>query len=436
MRNLLLLLFLCSGYFVHAECRRDTIYYYDFTPNKTLTGRTINKFDSKNLIIQSLEQNWDAISKLYTPTSRYTSTYDNNKNRLTFLQENWSGTIWTNYTNKITTYNSANKETIIKDQTWNGTAWQDYIVNTRTYDLNNNQILAVFTFYNTNSTVVAFGGKYESVYDSKSRNIINRSYDLQIPSLNYTLNDIDTNFVYDVNNLKLSNENYRYDASTSKLIKWSLKNFTYNSNKDELTYTAQSWNSTTSTWENGIKATQTYTPTFKVINYLFEIWNKNDNTWTKESQYNLKRNSDENTIEYSRQNWVNTKWVNVFKNTYEYNSDKDANAIDAYYSFDTLSNTYINHNRQEYKCTFITANNDLFIYDKNVEIYPNPTTNGIIHVKVEEASNFSLIDMNGRLISQGKLNEGLNEINMLPNVSNGLYFLKVGNTVKKVIYNR
>ncbi len=83
----------------------------------------------------------------------------------------------------------------------------------------------------------------------------------------------------------------------------------------------------------------------------------------------------------------------------------------------------------------LSANNyDLF---EGLLVYPNPTKE-ILYVDINQRSNYSVIDMFGKIIKTGKLQNGQNEL-YITRIPSGVYFLQLtndkGSIIKKIIKN-
>ncbi|MDK2908870.1 MAG: hypothetical protein PWR20_437 [Bacteroidales bacterium] len=67
----------------------------------------------------------------------------------------------------------------------------------------------------------------------------------------------------------------------------------------------------------------------------------------------------------------------------------------------------------------------------HVSVWPNPTS-GILHIEISESRNFELVDLTGRQYLKDRLQPGTNTLN-LSSLSKGVYFLKVGDDLIKVM---
>jgi len=82
-----------------------------------------------------------------------------------------------------------------------------------------------------------------------------------------------------------------------------------------------------------------------------------------------------------------------------------------------------------------TLSNDEFGINKQITLYPNPTKN-LLNIDFQnnqsDKDQFKIIDINGRIISTGNLNNGLNQIN-IENFAKGLYIFNLGGINQKFV---
>jgi hypothetical protein len=72
------------------------------------------------------------------------------------------------------------------------------------------------------------------------------------------------------------------------------------------------------------------------------------------------------------------------------------------------------------------------IPNTSVKILSNPIQNGLLQVQVGQVQSIVLQNAVGQIMVQKTLSQGLNNINV-GNLPKGIYFVKVGNTVKKIV---
>jgi uncharacterized delta-60 repeat protein len=82
-----------------------------------------------------------------------------------------------------------------------------------------------------------------------------------------------------------------------------------------------------------------------------------------------------------------------------------------------------------------TLSNNDFGLKKQITLYPNPTKN-LLNIELQnnqsEKDDFKIIDFNGRIILNGNLIKGLNQIN-IENLAKGLYIFNLGDISQKFI---
>jgi len=66
---------------------------------------------------------------------------------------------------------------------------------------------------------------------------------------------------------------------------------------------------------------------------------------------------------------------------------------------------------------------DDFNFDNNLSVYPNPAKNQV-NIKLDRNSVYSIYNINGRLLKQGKLLQGINTLN-IKNIRRGIYFIRI-----------
>ncbi|HOB24480.1 MAG TPA: GEVED domain-containing protein, partial [Kaistella sp.] len=67
---------------------------------------------------------------------------------------------------------------------------------------------------------------------------------------------------------------------------------------------------------------------------------------------------------------------------------------------------------------------------KELSIYPNPVKGSTLNITNADSSEFSIYDLSGKQISNGKISDNTVSVNALPK---GVYLIKVGNVSKKFI---
>ena len=72
--TIILLAFIFNLTSVRAQCRIDTILYYNFDPGSTvkkLIVRTINKYNASNSVLEILDQSWNSSFNIWENTMNW-----------------------------------------------------------------------------------------------------------------------------------------------------------------------------------------------------------------------------------------------------------------------------------------------------------------------------------------------------------------------------
>jgi hypothetical protein len=157
-------------------------------------------------------------------------------------------------------------------------------------------------------------------------------------------------------------------------------------------------------------------------------------TWKNSGQTSYTYNASNLLAEMKVEEWqsASSSWGNYRMDTYEYNATNDLIANDEYRDWNTTTTQYEDHLRYEYKCTDIPTSIISTIAQNDLKIYPNPVTNNQLFIDSKTEQTFSLINLNGQSLQSGNLKKGRNNIDV-NGFSSGLYFIKIGNEVHKII---
>lgn len=82
-----------------------------------------------------------------------------------------------------------------------------------------------------------------------------------------------------------------------------------------------------------------------------------------------------------------------------------------------------------------TTGEEEIVSFNNIRIYPNPARELIYIRGINESLNYQIFDITGKLVINGKLNNDSEYINV-STLNNGVYFIKVKNTINKIIINK
>lgn len=439
MKKLIILTLLSSGFFyAWAECRKDTIYYYSFSLydiEKYNDARTINSFDANNNLIENLGQTWNSTSLNWENSSKKNYGYDANNRPINQIDCKWTSNNWVNQ-KKITRNYDANGNKIDElNQNWNLTllSWENVLKTEWTYTNNKLMQEVAFEWNKTNNAWLAIL-KLSYTYDNNGNNTILlregwiKTKNKWGSSSKYSNSYSDNNLMVKLYQLADSFGNF-YDRQ--KFV------FTYdNSNnvQDQTSYFG--------------------TGTLAISGkYLYQYDGQNNRTQQVFQRYLIASSKFENSekliylfnsrnvkiAEYF-QKWDEAKaaWLLNSRDSFEYNLDNDLASIDHQYNYSYAYNTYASHTREEYICTFIEGSVAIkpILTLNHFKIYPNPANANFITIETSKNGDYSLTELNGRILKKGFLLKGENKIELPISITNGIYFIKVDDNFQKIIINK
>lgn len=388
--------------FVKAECRKDTVTNYTFTgSNKDITGRLIRQYNIKNQVLLEYSQVWNNTSKKWEDDSKTEYVYDANFNLISETESQYNSS-WEVSSKILYTYNSSNDLIEYIYQISDG---MGNLENSMKYSntVNGNHKISVQQLYNWNTG----------------------SSDWDHASNRYS-------FTYNGKNLLAIQTSEKWQTGSNTWVFVDKSTYSYDGNNNNTTYLYEIWDEGSNAFVNWLKNNYTFNASNLITQTLYQSWGSGK--WNDKSRRTYTYNSNNNMLEENNQNWSSNVWVNAKKTTWEYNGSNDNTATDFYASWST--DKYLYHDREEYACTHIEGVGIEKINKINIDIYPNPANGNILNMNTEAACEYSLVDINGQIISTGKLQAGTNSINISSIQKSGLYFFKTNAGVVKVVIER
>jgi hypothetical protein len=214
-----------------------------------------------------------------------TYTYDDNGNRLTYLQLYWSGGFLTGNTLYTYTYDENGNNLTSLHQTWEFETWVNGSLATYTYDDNGNMLTSLYQVWEN------------KLWVNSSLNTYN--YDTNGNRLTYLRQDWK-------NNAWENNRTFTY---------------TYDADGNRLTYLRQEWEN--DVWENTWLQTYTYDTDGNLLTDFREKWV--NNSWRNDWYLTYTYDENKNIISYLGQyHWMSDEWTHttMVTNTYDQNSNK------------------------------------------------------------------------------------------------------------------
>lgn len=315
---------------------------YDTTIHQWKDGnRGLYFYDGSDNCIQRVYQNWIAGTGVWDNSSMQESSYDNNRNAVSYTNKYWTGSAWINASLDSFYYTPTNKELLRYNFYWNVTrnAWDRYSRNT--------------TYYTTDDSIAQ---EYTDYYDTAT-GFWRSGYQVM----------------------------YYYNGDSKLYLKQTGR-----------------WNNSIFDYANYYKTTYTYDVANRLVEENEQDWNETSSTWV-------------NRTKYAREYDVAGEYV----------------ASEAWAGWLVSGSYYQYHSREEYKCAVATAVSDI-PHDPDFAVYPNPVTNGALHITTGFAQPFALYDLSGKVIAEGRLQPGDNVL-AVPAVAPGMYLLKTAGNARKLI---
>ena len=72
------------------------------------------------------------------------------------------------------------------------------------------------------------------------------------------------------------------------------------------------------------------------------------------------------------------------------------------------------------------------VSEEYVTMYPNTVANRLLNITTPHTKKLQLFDLNGRVLLESIIDKGSNTIH-LPHIAKGIYFVRVGETVKRIV---
>jgi hypothetical protein len=278
----------------------------------------INYFDERNNLIRDELQSWKDDSTWYTYTRAFYN-YDQNDNRIEFIDQMLQSTQWVNDRRITYGYSLLNNLLVELHQFWQNNDWTNSSKIVRDYIGNNKSDEVNLSWY-TNR----WENEQHSSFVYNSANNLTQEINQNWESGNW-VNYHKLNLTYDdAQNLieKLYNywENSQWNSGT-KLI------YTYDGNKNLLESLWVGWNG--SGWTNLELDVSYYDENFNNIERIQYNWE--DTSWTFGKRWFYDYDLNNNNTSEIGQYFTNLNWKNDYKIEYAY--DENSNLIERMHQF-------------------------------------------------------------------------------------------------------
>jgi len=239
---------------------------------------------------------------------RYSYTYDDNGNELTFLLETWTNNAWVNSYKYTNTYNNNGNRLTSLDETWTNNVWVNYWKTSDTYD-NDGKRLSSLDEKWTDTAWINFS-RDSSTYNNKG---YLQTYLYETWTNNTWVNNYRETSSYD-NNDNLLTDLYEKWVNNAWV---NFDRFSYDNNGNSHAYLEEKWLDTA--WVNYLSVTSTYDNNGLLLTSLQETWS--NNAWISNVKVTYTYDNNGNKLTYLLETWTNNAWVNSYKYTYTYDNN-------------------------------------------------------------------------------------------------------------------
>lgn len=140
----------------------DSVYYW-MMDTSTMAWHLYDKetnfvYDANQNNISYINQSWN--DTIWSNQDQITSNYDNYNNKINQVAQTWNGSTWVNNGQTVFGYDANNNDTSVIREAWNSGAWLKTFLYTYTYDVNNNKISFLDQYWSGSNLV----NQYKSTY--------------------------------------------------------------------------------------------------------------------------------------------------------------------------------------------------------------------------------------------------------------------------------
>jgi len=330
------LFFVQTGYNQNFECQVDTIYEYFYVTGTNVTlpfRRTINQYDSESKLTNRYFQDWNNGSNSYVNQSWNTYTYDINGNLTVHLILNWMANSWVNNYKISRTYNSENLAIESLSQQWNapGNEWLNSSRSFSVYDQQGNQTQLLSQSWTAASSSWMNVQLNDYEIDAQG-NLTSRTIKSWSASLNNWENQERYFWTYNANQQQIEFLVQEWNAGTSMWLNDSKTENIYDSANLLTQELYANWNQANNTWEQSGKSDFTYTSAGKINEQISQIWLSASSTWQNQSKQTYEYSTLDVLIAQNQySNWNVTNAVFDYGTRIEYRCSLiDVSDIDSY----------------------------------------------------------------------------------------------------------
>jgi len=467
--------------FAYADCRIDTVHFYSVSADglsKFPTGRHINSFDTKDSLLNTLEQLWQ--NNDWVNNRQTTQTFNANGKKLTTVVQLWNSTTndWANNAKDENIYSGNNRTEQIQwlwststnnwyeNKRWSYTfpaqqskpskvIYTEQTVNKTqsffTYDANQNETERINQTWTSGAWVNS--NRWLYTYDASNRLTSETPESWNAQNSQWSPAGSKMTYAYNASGdlLETTTLQYMFQSSSYEAVQKITNTYSVNGISQVL---RQQYYGPGIGWKGVYRETWTYSQGFlsqKLFENLnpqevYEAFGKEEyvnNTaglvtqltkseWVAQGPGGFFRPTEQQLFAYSTSNKLTRKTL-LYRNqqgfleptnewVWEYNTDGDLIAYETKSSFN--GSVFVVRNREEYSCGERQTVGFNSISENKLKIYPNPSSGVFVVESTFDNPHITIIDMLGKVVFEAK-EAAATTIVDLSNFANGLYFVQL-----------
>ncbi len=418
--------------------------------------RITNTFNGQSLKTTSIGEKWQKDSSKWNIDSRTTYTYSVSNKVKTIVSELWNKSqgVWSNSVRATYTYTSIDSIQTLIYEMWSTNKWVKYSRTNYTYDINN--FIANYTYQNWDSTLNTWVNIFQYTYshnlDGTPSNLVMSNWD---KSINSFKNGYRYSYIYTAEKMIQTST---VEIWSNNAWKKSSKNInTYDSNKYRTNLISQNWDTISSVYINSNQSLYSNNSDGSVFQQIDQSWNKSSNSWTnvQRTTFGYPMSSGKEILSFTVPGIIGAATINSANSTVTASVSSNTNLKSLTPTITVSQNATIsplsgvpkdftntvgyivkaqNGTTKSWNISVKKGTNGIEEnkIDKNLNIYPNPTS-GIFRIdgNLSHGTEILIYNLTGQLIKS--IEPDSLKIYNIDDLQKGIYILRIGDLTKKIV---
>jgi len=319
-------------------------------------------------------------------------------------------------------YNSKGNRTTYLFFTWDKTTskWVESEKYESTYDANGNEVQLILSNWEVNTGEWVATEKYEGTFDANGNLVLDYYSEWNESTGNWVL-EWKYETIFDAGGNVIQSFDYVWDNDVNNWVSSVKDDYSYDANGNLIQYISYDWDSNNNSWLGYEKIDYAYNPSENMNTETKYEWSQD--AWVSTTKYESYYDSEGNETREVSYNWddVAKQWILYRMDEYIYNS---FGAWSQYisYDWDIYNEKWLVAYESNYYYSLHDVTNVAVLKDE-LTVYPNPVMDGFRVSGLNEMSNLTLFDMNGKELLSKEINN--NEYVSVSSLPKGIYFIRL-----------